>query len=74
MTIAVSTPLRPLRISPEAELVPAGRFAEWHQQTSAISGLTELDREILDVIAGRYRQIQTQGSAGRLRIKWMAAT
>ena len=32
-----------------------------------------LGREILDVIAERYRQIHAQGFAGRLRIKWIAA-
>jgi hypothetical protein len=51
----------------------AAQFARWHELASATAGLSELDREILDLIAERYREIHTQGFAGRLRIEWMAA-
>jgi hypothetical protein len=64
---------RPLRLNQKAELVPAAQFARWHELASATPDLTKLDREILDVIAERARQIHTQGFARRLRIEWMAA-
>jgi hypothetical protein len=71
--ISAAKPPKPLRLNQKAEIVPAAQFARWHELASATAGLSELDREILDLIAERYRQIHTQGFAGRLRIEWMAA-
>jgi hypothetical protein len=71
--ISAAKPLKPLRLNQKAVLIPAAQFAKWHELASAMPGLTEVDREILDVIAERYHQIHAQGFAGRLRIKWMAA-
>ena len=71
--ISPPKPLKPLRLNQKAVLIPAAQFAKWHELASATPGLTKIDREILDVIAERYRQIHAQGFARRLRIEWMAA-
>jgi hypothetical protein len=47
---------------PKAELVPAASFARWLELASATPGLTELDRHVLDVIAGYYRLLDQRGS------------
>jgi hypothetical protein len=64
---------RPLRLNQRAELVPAAQFALWHELASAAAALSELDHEILDVIAERYRRIHIQGFAFRLTVERMAA-
>lgn len=48
---------RPMRLNQMAELVPAAQFTRWHELASAAAALSELGREILDVIAERYRRI-----------------
>ncbi len=48
------------------------QFAAWHTIASATAGLSELDRQILDVIAGYYRRLRAEGFASFPTIEMMA--
>jgi hypothetical protein len=47
---------KPLRMNQRAVLVPVESFARWHEIASATAGLTDLDRQVLDAVAGYYAQ------------------
>jgi hypothetical protein len=64
---------RPLRLNQKVELVPSAQFARWHELASAAAALSELDHEISEVIAERYRRNHIQGFAFRLTVERMAA-
>jgi hypothetical protein len=63
---------RPLRMNQKAVLIPAGQYQIWHDQAVLTSGLSELDRQILDVIMGYYRLLHERGCAAVPSIEMMA--
>jgi hypothetical protein len=73
MNTTAAKPPRPLlRLNQRATLLPPAQFAEWHELASATAGLTDLDRQVLDVIAGYYRRLQAEGFASFPSIEQMA--
>jgi hypothetical protein len=66
--LAISTiivkPQRRMRMNQKAELIPVARYQAWYDLASTMSGLTDLDRKVLDVIAEWYR-LQVWDHAGR---------
>jgi|SRR5882672_639639 hypothetical protein len=73
MTTTTPKPPRPMKLNrTKADLVPAERFAEWYRIASATAGLSELDRQILDVIVEYYRQLAQRGYASFPSIEQMA--
>jgi hypothetical protein len=71
VTTTAVTP-RPMRLNQRAQLVPPAQFARWHEIVSATAGLSELDRQVLDAIAGYYRRLQAEGYASFPSIEQMA--
>jgi hypothetical protein len=70
----MSTTAKPrlMRMNQKAVLVPVAQFARWYTIASATAGLSELDRAMLDVIAGYYRELGERGVASFPSIKAMA--
>src|SRR5258708_18008756 len=61
MSATTTAKPRPLRLNQRAMLIPEARFAEWHRCASAMPGLSELERQILDAIMGYYRLLYERG-------------
>ena len=76
MTTAMSSttakPPKPLRMNQKAVLMPVAQFAAWYTIASATAGLTDLDRAVLEAIAGYYRRLQAEGFASFPSIERMA--
>jgi hypothetical protein len=63
---------RPLRMNQKAVLIPEAQYQAWYDQAVLTSGLTELDRQILDAIVGYYRLLHERGYASFPSIEQMA--
>ena len=72
MSSTTAKPPRPMRMNQKAMLVPVESFARWHEIASATAGLTDLDRQVLEAIAGYYRRLQAEGFASFPSIERMA--
>ena len=73
MSTTTAKPPRPMRLNrTKADLIPEARFAEWHRIASAAAGLSELDHQVLDVIASYYQLLDQRGYASFPSIEKMA--
>jgi hypothetical protein len=63
---------KPVRMNQKAVLIPAAQYQTWYDQAVLTSGLSELDRQILEVIAEYYRRLQAEGLASFPSIEQMA--
>jgi hypothetical protein len=70
-TAATKSP-KPLRMNRKAVLIPAAQYQTWYDQAVLTSGLSELDRAVLDAVVTYYRLLEQRGHASVPSIKQMA--
>jgi hypothetical protein len=63
---------KPLRMNQKAVLIPAAQYQIWYDQAVLTSGLSELDRAVLDAVAAYYRLLEQRGHASVPTIEQMA--
>jgi hypothetical protein len=63
---------RPMRMNQRAVLIPAAQYHTWYDQAVLTSGLSELDRAVLDAVVTYYRLLEQRGHASVPSIKMMA--
>src|SRR5258708_22139883 len=62
---------KPIRRAVGAVLVPVERLEEWHTRASAMPGLNDVERKVLDAIRDWYRRLyveQFEGSLSHVRM------
>jgi len=73
MSATSTTTAKPkrMRIASGAVLIPAAQHEQWHAQASAVPGLRDIDRKVLDAIREWYRRLyveQFDGSLSHVRM------
>jgi hypothetical protein len=71
MTTAPKPP-KPLRMNQKAVLIPPAQYQIWYDQAVLTSGLSELDRAVLDAVVTYYQLLEQRGHALVPSIEMMA--
>jgi hypothetical protein len=72
MSSAAAKSPKPLRMNQKAVLILAAQYQIWYDQAVLTSGLSELDRAVLDAVAAYYRLLEQRGHASVPTIEQMA--
>jgi hypothetical protein len=72
MSSAAAKSPKPLRMNQKAVLIPAAQYQIWYDQAVLTSGLSELDRAVLDAVVAYYRLLEQRGYASVPSIEQMA--
>jgi len=66
MSTTAAQPPKRMRLASGAVLIPQARYAEWHQHASAMPGVNDIERKVLDTIREWHRRLYVEEFAGSL--------
>ncbi len=72
MSTNIIKPPKRMRLAQDAKLIPVERVEAWHSLAIQTPHLTEMDRKVLDTIAGWYQRLYVEQFAGSLSYERMA--
>jgi hypothetical protein len=72
MSTSIIKPQKRMRLASGAVLIPNSGYEAWHTQASAMPGLNDVERRVLDAIRKWYRRLYVERFEGSLSFERMA--